>query len=241
MTLAGHAPYTTKDMKVNEARLTYLSFLIALLFTVFSITQAADITFTEDTELELTGWAITLYILSDSEVDTFDTEGSILTVDIPTGSTFALGVGSPMYNVLSITPSGGSVTLTFDGIDFSGGYITQWQLDSTATTQWDILVGVSESNTSYPIKVDSVDFGDFNSNATGEISFTYTDFNLSNRIFTIAPSPSGGDCNNDSTVNLADLSMLLSDWNRPNSSCDFNNDGIINISDFRILLSNWVG
>jgi cellulase (glycosyl hydrolase family 5)/dockerin type I repeat protein len=48
-----------------------------------------------------------------------------------------------------------------------------------------------------------------------------------------------GDLNNDGTVNIYDLSILLSDWGTTNATADLNNDGTVNIYDLSILLSNW--
>jgi hypothetical protein len=125
---------------------TYLGILVLLSFGLAPQAHAANISFTEDTELELTGLATTLYALSGSEADTLTVDGSTLTVDIPAGSSFTLGAGNPIHNVLKVTPTGGTTTLTFQANHLtSGGYATQWTLHSTTATSWAMLVGVSES------------------------------------------------------------------------------------------------
>ncbi len=51
-----------------------------------------------------------------------------------------------------------------------------------------------------------------------------------------------GDLNNDNKVNITDLSILLSNWNKagvPASQGDVNGSGKVDISDLSILLSNW--
>jgi hypothetical protein len=48
-----------------------------------------------------------------------------------------------------------------------------------------------------------------------------------------------GDLNKDGTVNIFDLSILLSNWDSSDPTADLNNDGIVNIFDLSILLSNW--
>ena len=48
-----------------------------------------------------------------------------------------------------------------------------------------------------------------------------------------------GDLNNDGTVNVFDLSILLSDWATGNATADINHDGTVNIFDLSTLLSNW--
>jgi hypothetical protein len=48
-----------------------------------------------------------------------------------------------------------------------------------------------------------------------------------------------GDINTDGTVNVFDLSMLLSKWNTTTASADLNTDGTVNVFDLSILLSHW--
>jgi hypothetical protein len=47
------------------------------------------------------------------------------------------------------------------------------------------------------------------------------------------------DLNNDGTVNITDLSILLSNYNSSNATADINKDGTVNILDLSILLSNY--
>jgi mannan endo-1,4-beta-mannosidase len=55
------------------------------------------------------------------------------------------------------------------------------------------------------------------------------------------PSPAGnvGDINNDGSVNIFDLSTLLSDWGTANAAADLNKDGTVNVFDLSTLLSHW--
>lgn len=48
-----------------------------------------------------------------------------------------------------------------------------------------------------------------------------------------------GDINGDGTVNVLDLSILLSHFNTTNASSDLNHDGIVNVLDLSILLTNF--
>jgi hypothetical protein len=48
-----------------------------------------------------------------------------------------------------------------------------------------------------------------------------------------------GDLNNDGSVNIFDLSILLSKYNTSTASADLNNDGIVNVFDLSILLSHY--
>jgi hypothetical protein len=169
---------------------TYLGILILLSFGVAPQACAANISFTENTELALTGLATTLYALSGSEADTLTVDGSTVTVEIAAGDSFTLGAGSPIHNVLRITPAGGTTTLTFQAANLTtGGYATQWTLHSTTATSWAILVGVSQPTT-YNIQVDSNHYTVLNTSG-GEVSFTYTG-NFSNKTFSIDQRESAG-------------------------------------------------
>jgi pimeloyl-ACP methyl ester carboxylesterase len=48
-----------------------------------------------------------------------------------------------------------------------------------------------------------------------------------------------GDINGDNTVNITDLSILLSNYNTANSQSDLNGDSVVTILDLSILLSNY--
>ncbi|MFZ1935597.1 MAG: autotransporter-associated beta strand repeat-containing protein [Thermoguttaceae bacterium] len=52
----------------------------------------------------------------------------------------------------------------------------------------------------------------------------------------------GGDATLDGTVNLADLSKVLTNWGKTNQTWaegDFTYDGVVNLADLSIVLSNW--
>src|SRR5437868_3920538 len=48
-----------------------------------------------------------------------------------------------------------------------------------------------------------------------------------------------GDLNGDGTVNVFDLSILLSNWGTSDATADINRDGTVNIFDLSTLLSHW--
>ena len=48
-----------------------------------------------------------------------------------------------------------------------------------------------------------------------------------------------GDINNDGSVNIFDLSILLSKWGTTDAASDLNHDGSVNVFDLSILLSHW--
>ncbi|OQB05692.1 MAG: hypothetical protein BWY19_00825 [bacterium ADurb.Bin212] len=52
---------------------------------------------------------------------------------------------------------------------------------------------------------------------------------------------SKGDLNCDTTVNLADFSILVYYWGTNEKSADINNDSIINLADFSIMMFYWQG
>ncbi|HSW80138.1 MAG TPA: DUF1996 domain-containing protein [Candidatus Saccharimonadales bacterium] len=68
-------------------------------------------------------------------------------------------------------------------------------------------------------------------------------FNINNYSSTPPPSPppisSSGDLNNDSHVNLVDLSIMLSKWGSNDATADLNHDGAVNVTDLSILLSHY--
>jgi chitinase len=48
-----------------------------------------------------------------------------------------------------------------------------------------------------------------------------------------------GDLNLDNSINVFDLSILLSDWGQAGTVADINHDNTVNIFDLSILISNW--
>jgi parallel beta-helix repeat protein len=54
-----------------------------------------------------------------------------------------------------------------------------------------------------------------------------------------SPASATGDLNSDGSVNIFDLSMLLSSWGTATSSRDINGDGTVNVFDLSIMLSHW--
>jgi chitodextrinase len=48
-----------------------------------------------------------------------------------------------------------------------------------------------------------------------------------------------GDINLDNSIDIYDLSLLLSKWNLTDATTDLNHDGTVNVFDLSILLSNW--
>lgn len=162
------------------------SFCLGYFFLV-KASPEAKVRFTTDAILSLTGLSDgDLYIAQNSECDQLTVSGSTLTVSgIPDGSNFILK--TPQHNnALKLTPSGGTIGLTFSSSNLatSTGNISQWTLDGSGSTRVAHIVGTPKANTWYAIKVDNVLFNSFQSNASGEVTFTY-DGGFSSKVFTI--------------------------------------------------------
>jgi cysteine-rich repeat protein len=56
-----------------------------------------------------------------------------------------------------------------------------------------------------------------------------------------AQGGAGADINGDGSVNLADFSIMLFNWQDDHPPSDLNDDGIVGLPDFSILLFNWTG
>jgi hypothetical protein len=200
-------PKTPLDNKhlTGRGKFPFLDFLAILI--CFSIVlgffnlwvkanSSAKVQFTTDTTLSLSGISDgDLYIAQDSECDSLSVSGSTLTVDIPNASTFTLGTAT--HNVLRLTPSGGTVTLTFSSNYFSSGYASQWTAGSSVTSaQVSFLVGVSEAWADYLVRVDGSNLGYFQSSGDREVTFTYSGGFFSQKIFEIRredrPTTGGG-------------------------------------------------
>jgi len=89
----------------------------------------------------------------------------------------------------SITPSRGSIEVTIFYWFTSGTHYKKWKekgSDPDATTTH--VVGDLAPNTSYPVKVNGVLFGNYTSNSSGQISFVY-DLGYSDKIFEVGEPP----------------------------------------------------
>jgi len=146
--------------------------------------EAANVQFTSDTQLSLSGASPTLYISSGSACDSLTISGSSLTADVPSGSSFTLKTTG--HSVLEMTPSGGNVVLLFNTSYYSGGYVSQWTASSSvATATVAFSIKVDSVSTDYKIKVDGESIGTYNSGANALVSFTYSGGFSSSKTFTI--------------------------------------------------------
>jgi len=146
---------------------------------------SSAVRFTSDTIVSLSGLSDgDLYVRTDSECNSLSVSGSTLTITgIPDGNSFTLK--TPQHNnALKLSPSGGTLDLTFDSSNLSSGSISQWTLDASSGTEAAHTVGTSQANTWYAIKADNALFNSFQSNDSGEVSFTY-DGGFSSKTLTI--------------------------------------------------------
>ena len=58
-------------------------------------------------------------------------------------------------------------------------------------------------------------------------------------LYQLAATAKTGDLNGDSSVNISDLSILLSNWNATSGAADINGDGKVDVFDLSILLSHF--
>jgi len=174
----------TKSFPINTPLV--LLCVIIVFASVFS-TRAdsfAQVQFTADTIISLSGINDgDLYVRTNSECASLTVSGAILTVtDIPIANNFILKTTHD--NALKLTPAGGVLNLTLDSSNISAGNISQWTLDADTGTTVAHIVGVAQANTWYAIKTDGVLFNTFQSNSSGEVSFTYNG-SWSEKVFTI--------------------------------------------------------
>lgn len=166
-----------------------LLILSTTLFFLFAYTLLASVVFTSDASINLSGISPqTLFIRSGSEAGLITLTNNVLTATgIPNGSFFNLRTSSH-DNTLRLSPSGGTLSLSFNSNNYvsSSNTITQWTLDSpNSGTNVSVILGVPEQNQSYTIFVDGVEYNDYTSDSSREISFTYDGGFSSSRTFSI--------------------------------------------------------
>ncbi len=174
-----------KNFPINLPAILLCVVIVFALGFFIKADSGAQVRFTADTIISLSGIDDgDLYVRANSECAEISVSGAILTItDIPAANNFILKTSSH-NNALKITPSGGVLDLTFNSGNLSSGNITQWILNADSGTTVAHIVGAPQANTWYAIKTDSVLFNSFQSNAFGEVSFTY-DGGFSSKVFTI--------------------------------------------------------
>ena len=176
-----------KKQKLLPLNIPAILLCVIIVFASAFLVKAdptAQIQFTADTIVSLTGIDDgDLYIRTNSECASLSVSGSTLTItDIPIANNFILKTTHD--NALKLIPSGGTLDLTLSSANISAGNISQWTLNASSGTTVAHIVGVANANTWYAIKTDGVLFNTFQSNSSGEVSFTY-DGSWSEKVFTI--------------------------------------------------------
>ena len=147
--------------------------------------SGTQVQFTAETIISLSGISDgDLSVRTNSECASLTVSGAVLTItDIPIANNFILKTTSH-DNGLKIVPSIGVLDLTLDSGNISANNITQWTLNGSTGTTVAHIVGVANANTWYAVKTDGVLFNTFQSNSSGEVSFTYNG-SWSEKVFTI--------------------------------------------------------
>lgn len=172
------------DKKIIFACLGAVIAFNVIYYFIARADSTGAVQFTADTIVSLSGINDgDLYIRTDSECADISISGAVLTItDIPDANNFILK--TTHNNALKLTPSGGVLDLTLNSANISSGNITQWTLNASSGTTVAHIVGASQANTWHAIKADNVLFNTFQSNASGEVSFTYSG-GWSEKVFTI--------------------------------------------------------
>jgi len=159
--------------KSKDLLAVFVCLIVVIIFTLLigNADSGPKLQFTANTIIDLSGTDTTLYALSGSEADSITVSGSTLTADIPAGSHFTLGTGN--NTVLKTTPSGNAVSLNFNTIYLSSGYVSQWTISGSGTGV-SFLVGVPEANADYLVKANGEKYNYYKSTGAKEISFSYT-------------------------------------------------------------------
>lgn len=137
------------------------------------------------------------------------------------------------------TVSGSSVAVKANATDDTSVSGVQFKVDGTN-------IGSEDTSSPYAVTLNTTTL----TNGTHTISAIARDgaglTTTSSVTVTVNNStgPKQGDMNNDNTVNVLDLSSLLSNWGKTssgwnNAKCDINGDGTVTVLDLSILLSKW--
>jgi len=161
--------------------------LIIVFASAFFIkaSSGTQVQFTAETIISLSGISDgDLSVRANSECASLTVSGSALTImNIPIANNFILKTAAH-NNALKLVPAGGVLDLTLDSSNISANNITQWTLNGSSGTTVAHIVGVTSANTWYAVKTNGVLFNTFQSNSSGEVSFTYNG-SWSEKVFTI--------------------------------------------------------
>lgn len=161
-------------------------------------------------------------------VVSFDDVGNSYTSS--TGS-FYIDTIAPNYFDVNVTVTGSTADLIFSTTDNVSG-ISKYEL-AIDTGEYFAVTSpykiTSLPDGSHSVTVRAIDGG-------GRYTTSTTNFTIDTRTPYLQ---SKADFTHNGKVDLSDLSILASNWNKNTSVGDANNDGKVNLSDLSILASNW--
>jgi hypothetical protein len=152
----------------------------------------------------------------------------------PSGAGFDAGADE-LDGGTSSTPT---LSLTANPTSISSGSTSTLSWSSTNTTScsasgaWTGSKATSGTQSVSPTTTSTYDLTCTGTGGSANASATIT-------VTTGGGGGNTGDLNNDGTVNITGLSILLSNYSSTNATADINKDGTVNILDLSILLSNY--
>ena len=161
--------------KITNNLIVVLAVFLASVILVSPIApvKAANITFSADTTLTFSPNASpVISVKSASTADTATISGTVLTTDVPAGSTFILK--NTNGDLLGITPSGGKSVLQ---VDVASGYVSSlisgWTESSLAGPTVAHTLAVGSAGAWYRLTADGVTVNNYQSDSSSVLTFTY--------------------------------------------------------------------
>jgi hypothetical protein len=185
----------------------------------------------------------------------FDATPSASGIDTVTGLSNGAATDYPSLAVIVRFNSTGTIDAINDtGKTTGGNYTAVNSIPYTAATSYHFKLTVNPSNHTYSAVVTpsggsattlATNYGFRFEQASTSTLNNWALYSLSGSesVCSATVAATGttkiGDLNNDGSVNIFDLSILLSKYNTYTASAELNNDGIVNVFDLSILLSHY--
>jgi hypothetical protein len=196
----------------------------------------------------------------------FDATPNAANIDTVTGLSSGSATGYSSLGVIARFNSSGTIDAVNDTGQTSGGnYTSVTSIPYTAGTSYHFKLTVNPGAhtysatvtpaggsaqtlaTNYGFRLEQANLSSFNNWALYGLSGTHSVCGAT--VAAVATGPKNGDINGDNSVNITDLSLLLSSYNQNTTQCTTNNtykcdlsspgDGVVNIFDLSILLSHY--
>jgi hypothetical protein len=220
---------------------TFLPILFSLLlvfgyYLYLHANVPAKVNFSNDTILSLTNiTAGDLIIAQNSQCDSIDVSGKNLTVsNIPDGGNFTLKTATHS-SAIKISPSDGTVNLTFSSDNFSQGGIVSYTLSSsTGSATANITWGVPQSNIHYTVKANGTILSAPLSSSSSEITFNYNKTLITPTTFTIAEDITAP--TSFTLISPADKAVISD--KRPTFSWNASSDSGSGLSKYQLYIDN---